>query len=66
MCSKLALFITGQNSTGTFRALVSRFKNDIGHLKELLLLKETINPMHIIQQMTDLAGQIWLKVKLSL
>lgn len=44
MCSKLALFITGQNSTGTFRALVSRFKNDIGHLKELLLLKKNHQP----------------------
>lgn len=33
------------------------FKNEIGHLKEFLL-KKTINPMHIIQQMTNLAGQI--------
>ena len=44
MCSKLALFITGQNNTGTFRALVSGFKNDIGHLKELLLEKKNHQP----------------------
>ena len=33
-------------------------KNEVGHLKEFLLKKKTINPMHIIQQMTNLAGQI--------
>ena len=64
VCSKLALFITGQNSTGTLRhqselaGQTGHLKNEVGHLKEFLLKKKTINPMHIIQQMTNLAGQI--------